>query len=340
MEQETDRIDERDPNQRIAELEQQVKAQLQEIAELQKKVVDWHSAMFGALNLILRPYRDNLEIEREHMLNLMPTRIDCLVIKKNSALPIELNAFRLFEKYNVIELKSYQDALNIDVLWHTIAYAYQYMSMEAHPGDIRPEEVTVTLLRSAVPRKLLRDLTDSGWTVEETYHNVFYLSGRCMFPIQIVVARDLGDLYLPLQILTGAAKEAEVRKFLEFREGLTDKADRDFANAVLYACTEANRDLFFRMAEDEKVNGVLYEIFHDDIVKAWQEGQQEGRQEGRQKGRQEGTAETLNAIAQRMIAANSLGETISQFTGLGRKEIDHLAKKMNQQVLWANSGRT
>ena len=91
---------------RISELEAQVETLMQQISALQRTIVDWHSAMFGAINLILKPYKYNLAIEREHLLHLMPTRIDCLVIKKDGDIPIDLDAFRLFRKHNVIELKS------------------------------------------------------------------------------------------------------------------------------------------------------------------------------------------------------------------------------------------
>ena len=37
---------------RIAQLEQQVEEQLRQIVALQKTIVDWHSAVFGAVNLI------------------------------------------------------------------------------------------------------------------------------------------------------------------------------------------------------------------------------------------------------------------------------------------------
>ena len=57
------------------------------------------------------------------------------------------------------------------------------------------------------------------------------ISGKIDIPIQIVVAKELGSEYLPLEILTGRAKEADVRTFLSFREGLTRKGDVEDALA-------------------------------------------------------------------------------------------------------------
>ena len=96
-----------DPQQRIVELEQRIAELVQQVQALRKSdTTDWHSAMFAALHLILKPWKFNLMIEREHLLNTMPTRIDCLVVKVDKRLPIELDMFRLFRKHNVIELKS------------------------------------------------------------------------------------------------------------------------------------------------------------------------------------------------------------------------------------------
>ena len=257
------------PQERIAQLEGQVEALLQQILELQKTVIDWHSAMFGAIHLILKPYKFNLTLEREHLLNLMPTRIDCLVIKKDDRLPIDLNAFRLFRKHNIIELKSYRDSLDEDVLWQTISYAAGYKSMEE---GVEADELTITIFRGSFPRKLLQELQRKGWQVQQPFHNIFYLSGKVDIPIQIVVARELGEEYLPLQILTGRAKEEDIRKFVEFRTHLHDRADKNYADAVLWACSEANADLFRKWKEDEKMSGVLREIMKEDIANAWQEG--------------------------------------------------------------------
>ena len=86
----------------IAELEAQVEALMKRITKLQKSIVDWHSAMYSAISLILKPYRSNLTIVREHLLNLMPRRIDCLVIKINGDIPIDMDVFRLFRKHNTV----------------------------------------------------------------------------------------------------------------------------------------------------------------------------------------------------------------------------------------------
>ena len=308
---------------RISELEAQVETLMQQISALQRTIVDWHSAMFGAINLILKPYKYNLAIEREHLLHLMPTRIDCLVIKKDGDIPIDLDAFRLFRKHNVIELKSFRDDLDESVLWHTISYAASYRSLEP---DVRTGDITITIFRNSFPRKLMGELDALGWKVEQPYHNIFYLSGMIGIPIQIVVTKDLGEEYLPLQILTGRAREADVRKFASYRINLAERSDQIFADAVLWACSEANADLFRKLKEEETMYGVLREIMKDDFVKERQEGWQEGRQEGQ--------LDMMNSVAERMISAGKPGDEISLFTTLKRQDIDKIARRLNRTVSW------
>ena len=305
---------------KIAELEQRVKELVQQIHNLQSSLIDWHSAMFGAISLILKPHKYNLTLEREHLLNLMPTRIDCLVVKKNADIPIDLDVFRLFRKHNVVEFKSYRDDLDENVIWHTIGYAASYKSLEP---DVSADEVTITIFRTSFPRKLLKELEDHGWIIEEKYHNIIYLTGKIDIPIQIVVARELGDDYIPLEILTGRAKETDVRRFIEFRGTLTERNDRLYADAILWACAEANTTLFDKLKEEEKMYGALRELFRDDFIKE----------------RQEERMGTLNTVAELMIKDGMPGDKISRFTNLGRKDIDTIAHRLNRTVNW-NEART
>ena len=308
--------------QRIQELELLLETTSREMVRLQKQIVDWHTAMFGAICLILKAHRQNLIIEREYLLNLMPTRIDCLVLKKNSDIPIDLDMFRFFRKHNVIEFKSYSDDLDIDVILRTISYATSYLSQEGHARDVSVDEVTITIIRSAFPVKLFRELRQTGWKIEEAYHNIFQLSGFIRLPIQIVVAKDLDRAYLPLQILTNKAKEEDVRSFTEFRNSLTEKAEKEYADAVIWACAQANRELFKKIEEDEKMKGVMYDILKPDIDKMVDEA------------RRSGAEDMANSVAETMIREGSDGGFIMRATGFDRSRIDSIAHKLDRNVVW------
>ncbi len=100
--------------------------------------------MYAAIKMILKPYESKLRIEREHLLRLMPSRIDCLVIKKDGNTQIDMDVFRFFRKHNVIEFKGYDDKLNIDVLWQSIAFAAQYKANEKKLNAIWMDEITMS----------------------------------------------------------------------------------------------------------------------------------------------------------------------------------------------------
>ena len=306
----------------IKDLEAQVEELLLKILELQKTVIDWHSAMFGALCLILKPHRFNLTMEREHLLNLMPTRIDCLIAKKNQDIEIDMDVFRSFLKYNVIELKSYQDSLDEKVIWKTISYASSFISLEE---DVSADEVTITIIRSAFPRQLMRDLKEHGWKIDEPYKNIFYLSGKVDIPIQLVVAKDLGDEYIPLQILTGNAKESDVRKVMEEREKTTNLQELSYLDAVLWASSEANEELFRKLKEDERMHGVLREIMKDDFEQVSRDAANQAVMRER------------NTVAERLINKGYTGSAIADATGYDRSQINSIAQRLNRTVTWGEA---
>ena len=137
-----------------------------------------------------------------------------------------------------------------------------------------------------------------------------------------MIARDLGPEYLPLVILTGRAKETDVRSFAEFRETLTEKGDRDDANAVMYACAEANRELFRKIWEDQTMQGVLREIMKDEFLAV------------EQKGEASGAASAYHTVAERLIRNGTDGNLISVATGYDRNRINSIAKELKMPVTW------
>ena len=101
-------------------------------------------------------------------------------------------------------------------------------------------------------------------------------------------------------------------------EGLTVKGDVEDAAAVVQACAEANRELFQKIWEDERMQGVLRELMKDDYIRE----------------RQEGAADMLNAVTQRLIRRGMDGSGIAEVTGYDRGQIDSIARGMKMTVAW------
>ena len=62
---------------------------------------------------------------------------------------------------------------------------------------------------------------------ENPYHGIYYVQNRELFPIQIVVTKELdGDSHTWLKSLSNTLEKAEMRELLERIEGLTQTLDR------------------------------------------------------------------------------------------------------------------
>lgn len=203
--------------------------------------IDWHSGFDGGLRLSLRDYKSDLDIEREHYITDEPTEIDELVIKKKPGVVVDNSIGRSFREHNIIEYKGPDAELNIDVVWKAIGYAGLYKGYGPTVNAIPYEELTVTVLRSRKPVKLLNYLAaKDGYSITETAPGVYRINGMIDMVVQIVVIKELKDSeFLPLRIMVKDADEEEIKAFL--REALTFEIpeDQNNANAVLNISSEA-----------------------------------------------------------------------------------------------------
>ncbi len=71
----------------------------------QNETIDWHSGFDGLLGIGFWKYRDQIQIDREHILSKRSLKIDFVLIKKNENVHIDNAVARHFRKYNIIEYK-------------------------------------------------------------------------------------------------------------------------------------------------------------------------------------------------------------------------------------------
>lgn len=114
---------------------------------LDKELLHWHPAFYGAAELEFRSNKNDLEFEREYSLSKEPLRADLLVIKKMTDAVIENEIGKIFRKYNMIEYKSPGDGLSIDDYYKTVGYACLYKGLGASVNQIPAGELTVSLVR-------------------------------------------------------------------------------------------------------------------------------------------------------------------------------------------------
>ena len=207
--------------------------------------VQWHPGFVAAMNLEFAENREDLEFEKEYNLNTKPLEIDLLIIKKKASVSISNEIGSFFRGHNIVEYKSPEDHLDIDVFYKAMAYAALYKSYGKTLDEIKADDVTVTLIREAKPEGLFRYLKKQD--MQELFQRIQKLQSR--------LDRELADSVLQVSI------EAN-RQMVEKWKG------EDRMCQALWEIMEPE----IRLIEKEREEA------------GWQKGMQQGIQQGMQQG--------------------------------------------------------
>jgi hypothetical protein len=192
-----------------------------------KGKIQWHPAFYGAAELELRQNKDDLEFEREYNLSKEPLRTDLLIIKKRAAAEIKNEIGHIFKRFNIIEYKSPDDGISIDDYYKTIGYACLYKGLGGTVNTIPADELTITIVREAYPREMMKHLRHQGATIEEKYLGIYYVRGIASFDTQVVVTSKLEPgLHSSVRILSKNVKADDVKIFLKEAEKLEQPGDK------------------------------------------------------------------------------------------------------------------
>lgn len=233
-----------------------------------KKNIDWHSGFAGGLGLCFRKYREHITIEREHLLSKQPMRIDFLVVKKQADVVIDNSLGRCFRTHNIVEYKNPYDALNVDVIWKTIGYAALYKSQGERVNQISINEITVSVYRYRISKRLFKNLMAEGYTINEIDNGIYKLEGPFSIPVYLVAISELSEHdLLSLKVMVKNADERNVRAFIDESRKYNVPGDKTDADAVLQVSYEANVDMYRRMRGEADMCEALRELFADDIEK-------------------------------------------------------------------------
>lgn len=153
---------------------------------MEQRVLQWHPAFQAALQIELESERDALRYEREYNLTEKPLQIDILIIKIKPGYQVRRSIGRIFRQYNIIEYKSPDDYISVNDFFKVMGYASLLQSNTEREQEIPPEKITITLVSSHYPRKLVSFL-QAAYHTEITIREpgIQYLSGL-MFPVQIL----------------------------------------------------------------------------------------------------------------------------------------------------------
>ena len=248
----------------------------------------WHPALCGATEWELQNNKADLVFDTEYHLSKKSLVMDLLIIRKTTRTVIENEIGKIFRRYNIVEFKGYGDSLNIDDYYKTIGYACLYKGLGKHVNEIPAEELTVTMMREAYPRELFKRLEGSGVKVTKQCDGIYYVEGDTLFPIQIIVTRELNERHSALRILTRKVKESDARRFLEETGRALEPGDKENIDAVLQVSVAANRDVYEKIREDKDMCEALRDLMKEQIEQEVEQGIKQGREQGIKQGREQG----------------------------------------------------
>ena len=243
--------------------------------------IKWHPAFYAATELELHEDVEVLELIPEYNLSKEPIRIDLLILKNRSE-RLKNEIGHIMRTYNVIEYKSPKDDLNIDDFYKTISYAGLYKGYGKTVNEIPSDEITVSLFREGVPKKLFETLKQEGYSIEEKYKGIYYVTGKVMFPVQIVVTSQLDKrLHSSLRVLSENAERDDVERFLLESKKRASQGEKNNINAVLLVSSDANPQVYEKIRKDTDMSHVWEELMKDVIDERVAQGIAQGIEQGR-----------------------------------------------------------
>lgn len=249
-----------------------------------EKLLQWHPAFFAAIQIELQKEASNLIFENEHHLGTKPRQIDILVIKKEVGKQIHKNIGRIFRKYNIIEYKSPTDYLSVDDYYKVYAYACLYKSDAILQDSISIEEITISLICSKYPRKLIKHFKeDLGYQISQIEKGIYYIKGDRM-PIQIILNHKLSkkENFWLRNLTDHLENQKEVQTLItEYGKNKSNKLYR----AVMNIIVNANKDKF---KEVHMVCEALEELMKDELDAMREQGLQQGIEKGIEQGIEQG----------------------------------------------------
>ncbi|HBI60520.1 MAG TPA: hypothetical protein DDY31_04805, partial [Lachnospiraceae bacterium] len=248
---------------------------------MKEKEIQWHPPYIAAMNLELIDDRETFRFEPEYVLNTGALKIDLFMEnRENKVVGNEIG--KLFQKYNILEYKNPNDALDIDVFIKVQGYACLFKAYGEKSDCRKIESITVSLIRETRPDKLFRYFKEHNISVEIPYQGIYYVTGNIVpFRTQIVVTKELDwKKHSWLCSLSGKLTEQGLRELLAKVSRLEGKMEKEYADSILEVALKANRELAEKLRSDENMSKTLLEIMEPVLQERTEKAVKEGRKEG------------------------------------------------------------
>ena len=293
--------------------------------------IQWHPAFAAAMGLEFKSDYEYVRIEQEHNLSKEPLRIDLLVLKVNNTERKFSNEIgHIMKTYNIIEYKSPKDSLNIDDYYKTIAYACLYKGLEDSVDNIPANEITVSLVCTSRPVKMFNRLKEDGAIIEQKFPGIYYITGDTLFPVQIVVVKELDKQnHSSLRVLTDKADREDVEMFLKNSIGANENWEKSDIDAILQASVSANKELYEAIRRDSGMCQALRELMKDEIEDAEKRAEKRGEIRGERRGEKNGGIRKESIIVKNMYNNGITPEEISTMTNINLVRVKNIVYGKN-----------
>ena len=288
--------------------------------------IQWHPAFAGAIELEFRDDHRYVIIQQEYNLSKEPIRIDLLISRTDGSSRRFGNEIgHIMKTYNIIEYKSPEDSLNIDDYYKTIGYASLYKGMGEYVNKIPAREVTVSMFCTRKPVKMFNMLKEDGAIIEPKYPGIYYITGNTLFPVQIVVVKELDkQTHSSLRVLMDKADREDVETFLQNSVKTNEPWEREDIDAVLQASVSANKELYEAIRRDSGMCQALRELMKDEIEEAEKRAEKRGEIRGERRGEKNGGIRKESIIVKNMYNNGITPEEISTMTNINLVRVKNI----------------
>lgn len=178
---------------------------------LSSRRVNWHEAASCAMQIELREYSDILEYKSEYLLGKNNYRIDLLIIKKLADIKILKNIARIFQTFNLFEIKGLGSSVDMDSYYKTIGYAGLFINQTGKRGQYSSLDISLSFLSCHYPRKLITHLRKERKIIVEKSSPGVYHINKETFDAQIIVTKELlPEQNLYLRCLTNSLQNSRL----------------------------------------------------------------------------------------------------------------------------------
>lgn len=284
----------------------------------------WHGPYFGSMRLELKENGEGCEYDGEYILNTKALQIDMLARTKGEITWVLDEITQGFRRHNIIEFKSPDDALDLDVFYKTLGYGCLYKAQGSHVNAIHRMDISVTFIRERKPEKLLQELAEL-YDVVERAPGIYMLQGEgLLFAVQILVLREMTwEKHIWVTALQRQITREHARLLLLEMRKLEKVQEREWADSVLQLAIANNKEIFERLKGDEFMCQALRELMAEEIdeelYKARCIGEKEGEKRGEERGEEKGQ-KSLGEVIKRLLSGEDKEKI--RHSGVSEKTLD------------------